>query len=192
MPDSFSKITSDILGCKKCPLYRVRKNPVVGSGSEHAKIMFVGEAPGANEDLKGVPFCGAAGKVLDGLLNYAGIKRNEVYITNILKCRPPANRNPKEEEIKLCVPYLDRQIALIKPKAICCLGNFAVAYIMKKFGLKEKVEGISRIHGKVFSCRNIFDTVDIITFYHPAVATYNINMKATLKKDFLVLKKYFS
>jgi len=182
------KIEEEILYCRKCNLWRERKNPVVGGGSWEAKIMFVGEAPGANEDEKGTPFCGAAGKILDELLNTIGIKREEIYITNILKCRPPQNRNPKEEEITACSPYLDRQIEIIKPEIICCLGNFSTFYIMKKFGLKDKIQGISKIHGKVFEIRSLFDSIKIIPLYHPAVATYNVNMKPLLEKDFGVLK----
>ena len=110
------EIEKEVLRCKKCPLWRTRTKPVVGEGDPKAKIMFIGEAPGASEDASGRPFCGAAGKVLDELLEEAGIKREEVYITNILKCRPPGNRNPKAEEIKACTPYLERQIKMIKPK----------------------------------------------------------------------------
>ncbi|HDN85831.1 MAG: uracil-DNA glycosylase [Candidatus Omnitrophota bacterium] len=188
MKGVLKKIEEEILYCRKCNLWRERKNPVVGEGSWEAKIMFVGEAPGANEDEKGIPFCGAAGKILDELLNTIGIKREEIYITNILKCRPPQNRNPKEEEIIACSPYLDRQIEIIKPEIICCLGNFSTFYIMKKFGLKGKIQGISRIHGKIFEESFLFGSIKIVPLYHPAVATYNVNMKPLLKKDFEVLK----
>ena len=150
--------------------------------------MFVGEAPGLTEAKTGRPFCGAAGKILDELLESAGIKREDVYIANILKDRPPENRNPQKEEIAACAPYLDRQIAIIKPKIICTLGNFSTAYIMEKYGLKDQIQGISKIHGRVFELKGLFDTIKIIPLYHPAVATYNINMKEVLKKDFKVLK----
>jgi DNA polymerase len=182
------KISIDILNCKRCSLWKERTNPVVGEGSVAAKIMFVGEAPGFNEDRTGHPFCGQAGKILDELLSKIGIRREEIYITNILKCRPPKNRNPKEEEIKSCSSYLDRQIEIINPKIICCLGNFATSYIMKKFGLKDKIQGISKIHGQIFSYQSLFNSINIIPLYHPAVATYNPNMKAILKKDFEALK----
>jgi len=186
--DKLEKIKEEVLGCKRCLLYKSRTNPVVGEGSSRAKILFCGEAPGYNEDKEGRPFCGAAGKILDELLVFAGIKREEIYIANLLKCRPPENRNPLKEEIDACVPYLDRQIEIIKPKAICSLGNFATAYILEKYGLKDQVQGISKIHGKIFEVKTLFQNVKIIPFYHPAVATYNINMKKTLKKDFEVLK----
>lgn len=185
--EKIEEIKREVLNCKQCPLYKTRTNPVVGEGSLEAKIMLVGEAPGANEDATGRPFCGAAGKILDELLSSAGIKREQVYITNILKDRPPDNRNPKAEEIKACTPYLDQQIEIIKPKVICPLGNFATAFIFKKFGLGDKLLGISKIHGRVFLSSDLFTQVKIVPLYHPAVVAYNINMKETLKKDLKVL-----
>ena len=187
--ESLEKIREEVLRCKKCNLWKTRKNPVFGEGNEHAKIFFCGEAPGYHESMTGKPFCGAAGKILDKLLDSIGLKRKEIYITNIVKLRPPNNRNPTQEEIKACSPYLDRQIEIIKPKIICCLGNFATAYIMKKFGLKDKVQGISKIHRKVFLVSTLFGPVKIIPLYHPAVATYNANMFKIIKKDFEILKK---
>ena len=175
--------------CKKSPLYKEGTYPVFGEGSLNAEIMLIGEAPGYHESLTGHPFCGAAGKVLDELLSSVSLKRKEVYITNIVKLRPPNNRNPTQEEIKAFSPYLDRQIEIIKPKIICCLGNFATDYIFKKFNLKEKIQGISKIHGQIFSVTTLFGQIKIIPLYHPAVATYNINMKETLKKDFQMLDK---
>ena len=183
------KIKDEVLACEKCPLYkeRVKNNffPVIGEGNHWAKIMFIGEAPGFNEAKTGHPFCGDAGKILDELLESAEIKKKEVYICNILKCRPPANRDPKKEEIEACTPYLERQIEIIKPKVICTLGNFSTAFILEKYGLKDKIQGISKIHGKIFSS----DGIKIIPFYHPAVVTYNPNMKEILKKDIKSLKK---
>jgi len=186
------KIKEEVLNCQKCPLYQERiKNgfyPVVGEGNPQAEIVFIGEAPGLNEAKTGRPFCGAAGKILDELLESSGIKREEVYIANILKDRPPENRNPQKEEIEACVPYLDRQIEIIKPKLICTLGNFSTGYIMEKYGLREKIQGISKIHGQVFEIESLFQKLKIIPLYHPAVATYNINMKEILKNDFKILK----
>jgi len=186
--EELRKVKDEVLECKKCFLYKTRTYPVIGEGNHQAKIVFIGEAPGASEDKTGRPFCGAAGKILDELLNSAGIKRQDVYICNILKCRPPANRNPKTEEIEACTPYLLRQIEIIKPKAICALGNFSTSFIFEKYGLKDKIEGISRIHGKVFEVKTLFGSLKIIPLYHPATATYNPNMKEILKKDFQVLK----
>ena len=182
------KIKEEVIACQKCPLaeYR-RKNkflPVVGEGSHWAKIMFIGEAPGLEEAKRGRPFCGRAGKVLDKLLAGAGIKREDVYITNVLKDRPPNNRDPKEEEIKACAPYLERQIKLIEPEIICTLGNYATKYIFLTYK-NEEPPGISKIHGKVF----LSEKFKILPLYHPAVAVYNSNMEAVLEKDFENLKK---
>jgi len=177
------------LNCKKCLLYKTRTYPVVGEGNHQAKIIFVGEGPGASEDRTGHPFCGAAGKILDELLNSVGIKREEVYICNILKCRPPENRNPQKEEVEACTPYLERQIEIIKPRIICTLGNFSTAYVLEKYGFKSQVQGISKIHGKIFEVKSLFQNMKIIPLYHPAVATYNPNMKAVLEKDFKILEK---
>jgi len=192
MTGDLEKIKEEVLKCQKCPLYQERiKNgfyPVVGEGNPQAEIVFIGEAPGLNEAKTGRPFCGAAGKILDELLESSGIKREEVYIANILKDRPPENRNPQKEEIEACVPYLDRQIEIIKPKLICTLGNFSTGYIMEKYGLREKIQGISKIHGQVFEIESLFQKLKIIPLYHPAVATYNINMKEILKNDFKILK----
>ena len=125
-----------------------------------------------NEAKTGRPFCGAAGKILDELLESAGIKREEIYITNILKCRPPENRNPESEEIKACALYLEKQIEIIKPKVICTLGNYSTKYILEKYGLGNQVQGISKIHGKIFKVKSLFENINIIPLYHPAVATY--------------------
>ncbi len=186
--EELKKLNKQIENCRKCRLYKTRKNAVPGEGDEKAKIMFIGEAPGFNEDKQGKPFVGQAGKIFDELLNSINLKREEIYITNILKCRPPGNRNPKEDEIKACSLYLNKQIEFIEPKIICCLGNFATTYILKKFGLKDKIEGISKIHGKIFDIKNLFGEIKIRPLYHPAVATYNGRMKDILKKDFSLLK----
>ena len=203
------KIEKEILNNKKLPLYKDRKKnnnfPVIGEGSHSAKIMFIGEAPGKNEAATGRPFCGASGKFLDELLAHVGIKREDVYITNIVKDRPPGNRDPLPEEIESYSKYLDRQIDIIRPKVIATLGRFSMVYIMKKFGLDDKLDYISKIHGKVFSVKSGFLPIEfgrrsihgrkayeikIIPFYHPAVAIYNANNKDELKKDFAILKKF--
>jgi len=180
------KIKEEVLNCKKCSLYKTRTYPVIGQGNHQAKIVFIGEAPGFNEDKTGRPFCGKAGKILDELLESAGIKRKEVYICNILKCRPPGNCDPDEKEIEACVPYLEKQIQIIKPKIICTLGNYSTGYILRKYNLEDKIQGISKIHGEIFSK----DTIKIIPLYHPAVATYNSNMIEVLKKDMKILGKF--
>ncbi len=188
--NELEKIGREVLNCRKCSLYKERSHPVLGQGDPKAKIMFIGEAPGYWEDQKGQPFVGAAGKVLDELLDSVGIKREEVYISNILKCRPPNNRDPKPEEITACAPYLERQIKIIGPKIICPLGRYSMTFIMGMFGLKSEIQPISKIHGRVFELRSLFQDIRIIPLYHPAVATYNANMKEILKKDFKVLENF--
>ncbi len=180
------KLEERIRSCKKCPLSALRTNAVPGSGSYDAKVMFVGEAPGYWEDQKGLPFVGRAGKVLDELLSEIGLKREDVYITNIVKCRPPNNRDPNEGEIKACSPYLDRQIDMIRPKIIVPLGRHSMSYILRKFGFEA--EPISRIHGKTFEARTLFGKVIIMPMYHPAVALYRPQLKEELRKDFKKLK----
>lgn len=167
-----------IKNCKKCELHKERSNIVLGDGDISANIIFIGEAPGRNEDEAGKPFCGRAGKILDDLLNSVKIKREEVYITNIVKCRPPKNRDPKPEEIKKCSLFLEKEIKEINPKIICPLGRFAVKYILKKYNLE--VGEIGDVHGRVY----IVDGIKIIPLYHPAAAIYDPNKINILKKDF--------
>jgi len=190
------KIKDEIADAKNSPLYDFRiKNkffPVIGEGNHYAKIMFIGEAPGKNEALTGRPFCGAAGKILDELLNFAEIGRNDVYVTNIVKDRPPFNRDPLPEEIEFYAPFLNRQIEIIKPEVIATLGRFSMAYIMEKFELGPELKSISLIHGKIFTAKTSNGEIKIIPLYHPAVAIYNANEKETLKKDFKILKEFAS
>jgi len=185
--EELTRIGEEVRNCKKCGLWKTRKNPVVGEGSLHPKVMFVGEAPGLNEDIEGRPFVGRAGKILDELLESIGLERSEIYITNVLKCRPPGNRDPQPEEIRKCTPYLDRQISLLKPKIIVTLGNFATSYVLEKFGLKP--ENIGRVHGEVFEIRNLFLRTKAIPMYHPASALRNPSLIDTLSSDFWVLKR---
>lgn len=182
------QIRDEVAKCQKCVLYKEANMPVIGHGSHEADIMFIGEGPGANEDKTGIPFCGRAGDILNELLKSIKVEREDVYIANIVKHRPPKNRDPKPEEISACVPYLDRQIDIIKPKVICPLGRFAAYYIMEKFDLIDNIEGISKMHGKTFDAQAPHGTITIIPLYHPAVATYNMNMLPELKKDFQTIK----
>lgn len=176
------KLKKKVIGCEKCKLYQEATNPVIGEGNHDAEIMLVGEAPGKWEDKKARPFVGKAGEILDELLESANLKREEVYIANILKHRPPQNRDPKEKEIKVCGPYLNRQIEIIEPEIIATLGNFAKDYIFEKYGLEDKIEGISRIKAQVF--RPSTKELKIIPQFHPAVAVYNNNKIGELKEDF--------
>ncbi|MCD6139481.1 MAG: uracil-DNA glycosylase [Thermococcus sp.] len=181
------KLEEKIIKCRKCPLGELRTNAVPGSGSYESKVMFVGEGPGYWEDQKGLPFVGRAGKVLDELLESIGLTRDKVYITNIVKCRPPNNRDPTEEEIKACSPYLDMQIDLIRPKIIVPLGRHSMAYILRKFGFDPGP--ISKIHGKTFEARTLFGKIVIMPIYHPAVALYRPQLKEELQQDFKKLKE---
>lgn len=185
------QVRQEILGLEKSPLYKYRKEnnyfPVVGHGSLEAKIMFVGEAPGKNEALSGKPFCGSSGKVLDELLSSIGLKREDVYITNIVNDRPQENRDPTFEEIKLYAPFLDRQIEIIQPKIIAGLGRFSSAYIIERLGFEKNLQSISQIHGKVFAGKTSYGDIKIIPLYHPAAALYQGSLKETLKKDFKIL-----
>jgi DNA polymerase len=152
--------------------------------------MFVGEAPGRNEARTGKPFCGAAGKVLDALLAHANIPRESTYITNIIKDRPPENRNPTAKEIEVYGPFLDRQIEIMKPKVIVALGRYAMTYIMNKFNLGQELEPISKAHGKMYKGKALYSDINIVILYHPCVAVYNPNNLPTLKKDFEILLNY--
>lgn len=181
------KVMSSVENCRKCDLWKTRKKPVFGEGSIDTDILFVGEAPGYNEDLQGRPFVGKAGKILDELLKSIGLHRSEIYIANLLKCRPPENRSPLKTEIDACAEHLDKQIEIIQPKIIVPMGNFACSYIFEKFGLKY--DKISNVHGKIFQINTIFGNVKIIPMYHPAVATYNPDTKNTLLADFKSIKK---
>ena len=187
-------IKNEIMDLKESPLYKYRiehnNHPVIGEGNHAADIMFIGEAPGKNEAETGRPFCGRSGVVLDELLKSIGLLRENVYITNIVKDRPPENRDPFPEEIELYGPYLDRQIDIIKPKVIATLGRFSMSYIMKKFGVGNVDLSIGKLHGKTFETETSFGTLTIIPLYHPAVAIYNSNKIDELKNDFSVLKKW--
>ena len=183
-------LEEDVRLCKKCILHETRTNPVPGGGSIDAKIMFIGEGPGYWEDQKGKPFVGRAGKILDELLQSIGLKREDVYIANILKCRPPENRDPLPGEIKECTPYLDRQISIINPKIIATLGRFSMDYVFDKFGIEKKK--ISEVHGEFFSVSTINGKLFVVPLFHPAVATYNPTKKDILLKDFQTINKGIS
>ena len=190
--EKMKAIRDEVVALKESPLYKFRvenKNlPVIGEGSHFAKIMFVGEAPGRNEAKTGRPFCGAAGKILDWLLEGAGIKREEVYVTNIVKDRPPQNRDPLPEEIEIYGPFLDRQIEIIQPQVIATLGRYAMGYIMQRFNLSLELEPISKAHAKIYEATASYGKIKIIPLYHPAVAVYNSHTKDILAKDFELLK----
>ena len=190
--EALKKVRDEVMALKGSSLYEYRVAnkyfPVIGEGSHSASIMFVGEAPGENEAKTGRPFCGRAGKVLDDLLLSVDIERKDVYITNIVKDRPPKNRDPLPEEIELYAPFLDQQIAIIKPKVIATLGRFSMEYVMRRYGLEGELDTIGVLHGRVFDKRVGVDKVKIVPLYHPAAAIYNQHLLGTLKEDFKILK----
>jgi uracil-DNA glycosylase len=185
--EELKKIKDEIIGItgELADLRREGKYyPVIGEGSHDAVIMFVGEAPGENEAKTGRPFVGRAGQFLNELLESVGIPRGEVYITNIVKDRPPKNRDPLPEEIALYAPFLDKQIEVIKPKIMATLGRFSMVYVMNRYGLEWETAPISVLHGKVLQTPNF----KLIPLFHPAAAIYNQHLKQTLLEDFKVLK----
>ena len=192
--EELRKIRDKVWSFKESPLYNYRKKnkyyPVIGEGSHNAHIIFIGEAPGRNEAETGRPFCGAAGRILDELLESIGVNRKDVYVTNIVKDRPPENRDPLPLEIKLYAPFLEEQIDIIKPKVIATLGRFSMRFILEKFNLPEQTQSISSLHGRVLNAETKFGSVKIIPLYHPAVAIYNATSEETLKKDFEALRGF--
>jgi DNA polymerase len=164
--------------CTRCRLAQGRTQVVFGAGNPRADLMFVGEAPGFHEDKQGVPFVGQAGKLLDGLLAGVDLRREDVYIANVLKCRPPGNRDPQPDEIESCEPHLFRQIELIEPKVIATLGNFATKL------LSGRPLGITRVHGQEQELTIAGRSVVLFPLYHPAAALYTPAMLKVLEADF--------
>jgi DNA polymerase len=177
---SLKDLQEEVMTCKGCDLHKGRTNVVFGDGDENSKIMFVGEAPGYYEDRKGKPFVGQAGELLSELLSGIGLRREEVYITNVLKCRPPGNRNPRAEEIDACKPILKKQIEIINPLIICTLGNFATQVVL---GRKVNITGV---HGQPLEGQNFF----VFPILHPAAALHNPSLLDPLKDDFRKLKEF--
>lgn len=167
--------------CTLCPLSETRQTVVFGAGNADADLMFVGEAPGANEDRGGLPFIGQAGRLLDRLLQEVGLDRADVFIANVLKCRPPGNRDPRPTEIATCRDYLHRQVELIEPKVICTLGNFSTKL------LRDDPTGISKVHGQAEVHVLGRRAVRLFPIYHPAAALYTPSMLDTLRADFAQL-----
>lgn len=188
--DSLKKIEEEVNKCRACGLYLGRHKTVPGEGNLNSKIFFIGEGPGKNEDLEGRPFVGAAGKFLEEMLGSIGLERSEVFIGNVIKCRPPMNRDPEASEINACRPFLCRQLDIIRPKLIATLGRFSLGIFLPN-------ESISRVHGKLkmISYKNPkhplykLRALYVMPLYHPAAALYRGNMRQVLLDDFKNIPK---
>jgi len=177
-----NELFTKIKNCTKCLLHKNRTNFVFGSGNPNADVMVIGEGPGAEEDKQGLPFVGRAGQLLTEILKAIKFSRDEVYIANIVKCRPPENRTPFQDEMETCFPYLDKQIELIKPKLILCLGLTAAK------GLLKKKESLTVLRGKVFNYRN---SIKVMVTFHPAALLRNPNWKKDCWKDVQEFRKLY-
>lgn len=178
--ETLEEIRADLGDCHRCFLAKGRKTIVFGQGNPHAELVFVGEGPGADEDEQGLPFVGRAGQLLNKMIQLAGMKREEVYICNVVKCRPPGNRTPDREEIEACSPFLLRQIRSIRPKLVCCLGAPAVKTVL---GIKE---GITKIRGQFYD----FEGTKAIATVHPAYILRNPREERILREDFEKIVQY--
>ena len=179
VPYTLETLRKKVLQCQKCSLCKTRNKVVFGTGSAKASLMFVGEAPGRDEDQKGEPFVGRAGQLLTKIIESIGLKRSDVYIANVLKCRPPNNRNPLPEEIITCEPYLIQQIEQIKPKVICTLGKFAAQTLLRT------TETISKLRGNFF----FYHGAKLIPTYHPAYLLRNPSEKRLVWEDMKKMRK---
>lgn len=180
--ETLTAIRLDLGDCRRCKLSKGRKKIVFGAGSRHASLVFVGEGPGYEEDRQGEPFVGAAGNLLTKIIQAMNLSRNEVYICNIVKCRPPGNRNPEIEEIKACSPFLERQIEAIQPRFICALGTFAAQTLL------ESTTPISRLRGHFYTYKGI----PVLPTYHPAYLLRNSEKKRDVWEDMKLLMKKIS
>jgi DNA polymerase len=187
-------IRREVEGLEASPLYtfRVRNGyqAVIGEGRADAKILFIGEAPGEQEAKSGRPFVGASGRLLNELLASIGLSREEVYITNVVKDRPPENRDPTAAEIALYTPFLVRQIEVIRPKVIVTLGRFAMDFVFDLFQMPERGKKISQLHGQRLRAQTAYGEITVIPLYHPAVALYTAAQRQILAADFQSLKEY--
>jgi len=188
MREELEELCKEILNCKRCSLYKTKTNYVPGEGNPESKIMFIGEAPGGEEDKQGRPFVGKAGKYLtETIKNKLGLDRKDVYITNILKCRPPNNRDPNEEEIKACSIWLEKQLEIIKPDIIVTLGRYSTRWIFEYFGLK--FTSIMKVRGNIYIAKKWGKEVKVIPTLHPAAVLYHNQWKNLFEEDFDLIKK---
>jgi DNA polymerase len=188
------RLAAEVDNLTDSPLYAYRQenhyHAVIGEGDPDASLMFIGEAPGEWEAKRGRPFVGASGRLLDELLGSIGLQRQEVYITNVVKDRPPQNRNPRVSEIRLYAPFLERQLDIIKPSVVAPLGRIALSFVLKHMGLSTAGQTISRLHGQSLAAQASYGGVTVVPLYHPAVALYNPEQLETLKGDFQMLKRH--
>jgi DNA polymerase len=188
------QVAEAIQNLTESPLYAYRQDngyhSVVGEGDLWAEIMFVGEAPGKREAQLGRPFVGASGRVLDEFLASIQLNREDVYITNVVKDRPPDNRDPKDEEIQLYGPFLLRQIEIVRPKVVATLGRFAMTFFLRHFDLPQVGQRISDLHGRLMNVEASYGDVALIPLYHPAVALYNRSRRGVLEEDFQLLRQF--
>lgn len=171
-------IRAQVEACRKCPLADGRTQTVFGVGNPSARVLIVGEAPGKNEDLQGEPFVGAAGKLLNQMLERIGLAREDIYIANILKCRPPGNRDPKPEEIEVCTPWLREQVKAVHPTVLVTMGNFSTKFIL------QTNTGITRLRGKI----HVTGPFRVIPTFHPAAAIYDRSKIGAIEQDFDLIK----
>lgn len=179
--ETLESLKEAVAGCKRCPLHKTRKNVVFGAGTGATKILFVGEAPGREEDLQGLPFVGRAGQLLTKIIEAIEFKREDVYIANVLKCRPPENRNPAPEEVARCRPYLLKQIELLKPKVICTMGVFATQVLL------DTKSPLTVLRGQIHKVNG----VAVIPTYHPAACLRYPKFKASVWEDVKLLRKEY-
>ncbi len=185
--DPWELVEEEIRSCRRCPLHAYRRNAVPGEGRRDAELVFIGEAPGRVEDETGRPFVGAAGKLLTSLIEGMGLRREDVYITNIVKCRPPNNRDPEPGEIEACIPYLKRQLNMIRPRVVVALGRHAARTLFEAAGLRWR--SMARDHGRPVEAELWGVRVTLYPTYHPAAALYNPKLRESLEKDFEKLAK---
>jgi DNA polymerase len=181
-PVSLEPIRADIGDCQRCKLAPTRTHIVFGSGNPNAELVFVGEAPGADEDEQGLPFVGAAGQYLTKIIESIGVKREDTYICNILKCRPPNNRNPEPDEVAQCSPFLKRQLEAIKPKIVCCLGKFAAQTML------QSADSITRLRGRFHD----IDGMRVIATFHPAYLLRSPEKKREVWEDMKTIRAELS
>lgn len=181
----FAELVADVADCSGCGLCEGVKNRVNGEGDLDSRVVFVGEAPGRREDESGRPFVGSAGKLLDRLLSGAGLSRNKVFISNIVRCRPPGNRRPRRSEVEACSCHIERLLGIVAPRVVAPMGNSALEFLFERYGLGDAV--IGDVHGRPFEVKAPWGGVVVFPLYHPAAAIYNRKLLGELEADMKTL-----